>query len=179
MSRIGKQPIKLGKDIQISLKEELLEVKGPKGTLTQEIHPLIGLEINEEEITVLPKRQDKEAQALWGLFRSLINNMVQGVQTGFEKKLEFEGGGFKAQMQGDKLVLEMGFSHPVEFKAAEGIKIEVEKNVIKISGIDKQAVGQTAAKIRSIKKPEPYKGKGIRYQGEIIRRKAGKKASAA
>ncbi|PJE59735.1 MAG: 50S ribosomal protein L6 [Candidatus Portnoybacteria bacterium CG10_big_fil_rev_8_21_14_0_10_44_7] len=179
MSRIGKQPIKIPTGVDVRLQEKNLQVKGPKGELILAVHPQILVTIKPEEISVRPQKETKENRALWGLFRSLIANMVEGVTAGFEKKLEFNGVGFKAQVQGNKLVLEVGFSHPVEIEAPAGITLAVEKNVITISGVDKQMVGQTAAKIRAIKKPEPYKGTGIRYQGEVVRKKAGKKAAAA
>jgi len=128
------------------------------------------------ELSIKPIKESKDKSALWGLFRSLIFNMIKGVTEGFEKKLEVNGVGFRVAVQDNKLVLNLGFSHPIEIKTPEGISFEVEKNIITVSGIDKQMVGQVAANIREQKKPEPYKGKGIRYIDEIIRRKAGKKA---
>ena len=130
-------------------------------------------------INLVSAGNNKNKNALWGTTRSIIFNMITGVSQGYEKKLEIEGVGYKAQLQGDNLILNVGFSHPVEFKAPAGIDFKVEKNVISVLGIDKTLVGEVAAKIRKIKKPEPYKGKGIHYRGEVIRRKAGKKASAS
>lgn len=178
MSRIGKQPVKIKEGVSATLKETTLEVKGPKGQLVLQIHPLMKVEIKDDEILVTPKRTTKEGRSLWGLFRTLINNMVIGVVDGYEKKLEFKGVGYKAQAQGNKLILEVGFSHPVELEMPEGISVAVEKNVITVTGTSKEMVGQVAAKIRAVRKPEPYKGTGIAYQGERIRRKVGKKAAA-
>jgi len=181
MSKIGKQPIIIPTDLQVKINDRI-EVKGPQGTLTQSIPIKIGLELNEltdgqKELKVIPKTKAKNNLALWGLMRALIANMVKGVKEGFEKKLEIEGIGYRASLTGQKLVLNIGFSHPVEVEPPAGIKFGVEKNVITVSGIDKQLVGQVAAQIRSIRKPEPYKGKGIRYSGELVRRKVGKKAA--
>ena len=132
-----------------------------------------------KELQVIPQEKSKNSSALWGLLRALIFNMVKGVTEGFEKKLEIEGVGYRASLQDNKLVLNLGFSHPIEVDAPAGIEFKVDKNVITISGIDKQMVGQIAAKIRDYRKPEPYKGKGIRYSGEVVRRKTGKKATAS
>lgn len=151
-------------------------VRGAKGELKREIHPDIRLEVKEKEIVVLPKRQSRKSAALWGLFRTLIVNMIEGVTSGFEKKLEFEGIGFRVAAEGNTLVMQLGFSHPLRFEAPPGINFKVEKNVITVSGINKELVGEVAAALRSLKPAEPYKGKGIRYQGEVVRRKAGKKA---
>lgn len=179
MSRIGKQPVKIKEGVTATLKEKTLEIKGPKGQLVLQIHPLMEVSVKDDEIIVNPKRTTKEGRSLWGLFRTLINNMVIGVTDGYEKKLEFNGVGYKAQAQGNKLVLDVGFSHPVEIEMPDGISVAVEKNVITVSGTSKEIVGQVAAKIRAVRKPEPYKGTGIAYQGEHIRRKVGKKAAAA
>ncbi len=178
MSRIGKNPIAIPQGVQVRLEDGVLIAKGPKGELSLATNPALIFEISEKEIAVKPKTQDKEASALWGLFRTLAANLVEGVEKGFSKNLEFQGVGFKAQVQGDKLVLELGFSHPVVVEAQKGISYAVEKNVISVLGIDKQLVGQEAARIRALKKPEPYKGSGIRYQGEIIKRKTGKKTAS-
>ncbi len=150
-------------------------VRGPKGELTRDLPGGIGVEIKDSQVIVFPSGKVKKVNALWRLVRAFIFNMVKGVTEGFGKKLEIEGVGYKASLQGNKLVLGLGFSHPIEFEVPEGIELKVEKNVISVFGIDKELVGQTAANIRAFKKPEPYKGKGIRYQGEIVRRKAGKK----
>ncbi len=179
MSRIGKKPISMPEGVTANIAGNVFSVKGPKGELKRVLHLDLGVEIKDKEIVVVLVKKTKKSPALWGLFRSLIANMVEGVAKGFEKKLEFEGIGYRVVLEGDTLVLQLGFSHPVRFKAPAGIQLFVEKNVIRISGIDKELVGETAACIRALKPPEPYKGKGIRYQGEVIRRKAGKKAVAA
>lgn len=177
MSRIGKKDIKIPAGVEVTVADNVVLVKGPKGSLKQELHPVVSLEINGDIVNVKVQNEiNKQQRSLWGLFASLVNNMILGVVTGFEKKLEINGVGFKANATGKKLILNVGFSHPVEFDAPEGIEIKTEGNVISISGIDKQAVGEVAAQIRKIKKPEPYKGKGIRYVGEEVRKKAGKAA---
>lgn len=176
MSRIGKQPIQVPDNVDLKLDKDLIVVKGPKGELSQKLHPDIEVEIKDKEIIV--KLEEKvKSTAIWGTFRSLIANMLIGVTKGFEKKLIFEGVGYKALISNNKLVLNLGYSHPIEVEAPQGIELKVEKNTIIISGIDKQLVGETAAIIRSKRKPEPYKGKGIRYEDEVIRRKVGKKAA--
>jgi large subunit ribosomal protein L6 len=174
MSRIGKQPISIPEGVEIKITDNQISVKGPKGELKQDTLPEVDLVMEEKELKVKPKNEN--ASAVWGLTRALVANMVKGVTEGFEKKLEIEGVGFRAVMEGEKLVLSLGLSHLVYVEAPEGIKFSVEKNVMTVAGIDKQLVGQTAAKIRDLKKPEPYKGKGIHYLGEVVRRKAGKKA---
>ncbi|MFA5742536.1 MAG: 50S ribosomal protein L6 [Candidatus Paceibacterota bacterium] len=179
MSRVGKKPIQIPAGVEVKIEDEKINVKGIKGSISKEIPAGILVEQKEKEIIVSPKSINKRNKALWGLMRMIISNMVDGVTKGFDKKLEMEGVGFKANIQGNDLVLEVGFSHNVKVPAPEGIKYSMEKNVIVVSGIDKELVGQTAAVIRRVKPPEPYKGKGIRYQGEIIRRKLGKKAATA
>ena len=190
MSRIGKQPIKVSQGTEIKIEGDTIKVKSSKGELSFGLPSEIKAEMKENNILISPKNKEaeqnesadkkaKEVSALWGLTRALIFNMVKGVTEGFEKKLEIQGVGYKAAMQGNKLVMQLGFSHPVELETPEGVELKVEKNIIIVSGIDKQKVGQTAAKIRDFKKPEPYKGKGIRYEGEKVRRKAGKKAVAS
>jgi large subunit ribosomal protein L6 len=176
MSRIGKQPIIIPDGVEVKIDKDLVLVKGKKGELSQKIVSDIKIEIKGKTISLKQESKIKRDLALWGTFRALIANMVEGVSKGFSKKLIIEGIGFKAVVNGSKLVLNLGFSHPVEIIAPKGIEFKVEKNTILISGIDKQVVGQVAANIRVQKKPEPYKGKGIRYDGEIIRRKDGKKA---
>ena len=176
MSRIGKQPIEIPDGVDVKIDDNLLIVKGLKGELKQNIHPDLVVEIKDKEILVNLKKSKKKNSAIWGTFRALIANMVKGTNEGFEKKLIFEGVGYRASVEGKKLVLGLGYSHPVEIETPEGIEFKVEKNTIIVSGIDKQLIGQVAANIRSKRKPEPYKGKGIRYEDEIIRRKAGKKA---
>jgi len=176
MSRIGKKPIEIPQGVEISIENNLVKVKGPKGELERYIRPEIKVEKKENEIIVAPDKKTKRTSALWGLSRTLIANMVEGVTNGYEKKLEIQGVGYRANLEGEDLVLLMGYSHPVKMEKVEGIKFEVQKNIIIVSGIDKELVGQIAAKIRKVRPPEPYKGKGIRYEGEYVRRKSGKKA---
>lgn len=177
MSRIGKQPINIPSGVEVKLDKDNLTIKGPKGELKQIIQHLVNIDKKENQLIVSVKNpQDKQQRSLWGLFQRLITNMVKGVTEGFSKQLEISGIGYKAVVQGDVLTLNLGYSHPIEYKFPTGIEIKVEKNIIIIHGIDKQSVGQTAAEIRSLRKPEPYKGKGIKYSGEILRRKAGKTA---
>lgn len=181
MSRIGKKPIEIPTGVEVKISEEEIRVKGPLGELSENIHPLIKVEQKDSQIILTPQDEnDGKQKALWGLMGSLISNMVIGVTEGFSKKLEIVGVGYKAEAKGkDIIILNLGFSHPIEFKLPEGITAEVEKNSIVIKGADKQSVGQVAANIRKFRKPEPYKGKGIKYEGEIIRRKAGKAAKAS
>ena len=178
MSRIGKKPILIPEGTEIKIEGNKVVVKGPKGELSRQIRPEIGVEMEEGRLWIKPKIETKRTKAFWGLTRSLIFNMVEGVTKGFEKKLIIEGLGFKALVENNNLVLHVGFSHPVTIKAVQGISFSVEKNIIKVSGIDKELVGQISAKIRKVKPPEPYKGKGIRYDNETIIRKVGKKAAA-
>lgn len=178
MSRLGKLPITIPSGTQVSLSDGFIFVKGPKGELKQKVDSKVKVEIKDNEIILsIENKESKEERALWGLFRALINNMVIGVNSGFEKKLEIKGVGYKAMVNGNKLVLNLGFSHPVDFLLPTGISALVEANTITISGFDKQLVGELSAQIRKLRKPEPYKGKGIKYSDEIIRRKAGKTAS--
>lgn len=180
MSRIGKKPIKIPAEVEVKIEDNLISVKGPKGELQQILHPDISARVESGNLYIFISRKTKKSSALWGLGRALAANMIQGVTSGYEKKLEFEGVGFRANLEDDsRITLQLGFSHPVKFKAQEGVKLSLAKNIISVSGIDKQKVGENAARIRALKPPEPYKGKGIRYQGEVIRRKAGKKAVAA
>lgn len=175
MSRIGKKPIAIPSGVDIKVEDGIVTVKGPKGTLSQKIAPGIAINIEDQVLTVTRANDDKEQRALHGLTRALLANMVEGVTNGFEKKLELVGVGYRAQMQGSKLVINIGYSHPVEVDPPQGISFEVPApNKISVKGIDKQQVGDVAARIRDIRKPEPYKGKGIRYEGENVRRKAGK-----
>lgn len=175
MSRIGKMPISLPKGVEISVDENLVTVKGPKGSLTQRIPEGISLVQEEEQLLVQRPSDNKNDRAFHGLSRALVANMVEGVTNGFERRLELVGVGYRAQMQGKKLVISIGFSHPVEMDPPDGIEFEVPAPTrITVKGIDKQLVGNTAANIRAIRKPEPYKGKGIKYENEVIRRKAGK-----
>lgn len=179
MSRIGKQPINIPENTEIKIEDQKIIVKGPKGELSQEIHPHV-LIVQKDKILKIEVKNSKEKsqRALWGLFQRLISNMIKGVTQGYEKKLEISGIGYKAAIQDKNLVLNVGFSHQVNFVIPEGIEMKVEKNIITVAGINKQLVGQTSARIRAIRKPEPYKGKGIRYAGEAIRRKVGKAAKA-
>jgi len=183
MSRIGKLPIPLADKVDFSIDaDNVVTIKGDKGTNSLQIHPNISVEKAENEIIVKRNSEMKQDRALHGLYRSLINNMVVGVTQGYTKKLEIIGVGFRAAINGDVLELNLGYSHPIFFVAPQGIEIDVDTKTSKtptviITGIDKELVGQVSAKIRSFRKPEPYKGKGIRYQGEQIRRKAGKSAA--
>ena len=178
MSRIGKQPVAIPPGVDISLSGRTLTVKGPKGSLTQQVHPDITVDIGDGEVVVTRPNDERENRALHGLFRSLIANMVVGVTDGYTRRLEIVGVGYRAALRGSNgLTLQMGYSHPVEFDGPEGISFEVPTPTrITVNGIDKQIVGQVAANIRKIRKPEPYKGKGIRYEGEVVRRKSGKAA---
>ncbi len=181
MSRIGKQPITVPNGVTVEINGQHVTVKGSKGQLEREIHPLMGIELKENEISIIRKGESKEERSLHGLTRTLVDNMVVGVSKGFEKKLEIIGVGYRATANKNKINLTLGFSHPVEYTAPVGIEFKMDeekKNIITVSGIDKQVVGEAAAKVRSYKKPEPYKGKGIRYMGEKVLRKAGKAASA-
>ena len=174
MSRIGKLPVEIPAGVTITVENGLIKVAGPKGSLEEQLLPHITVDIKDDLLTVSRINDAKIARSQHGLMRSLINNMVEGVTKGFEKKLEVNGVGFKVALQGNKLILNLGFSHPIEFIAPEGVTVTVDKMNIAISGINKQQVGQVAADIRALKKPEPYKGKGIKYEGEYIIRKAGK-----
>ena len=181
MSRIGKKPILTPAGVEVNVGKEIVTVKGPKGTVTVPVHSAVQIEPTTEPkgFIVTVKNQDsKNERALWGLTRQLISNAVDGVQKPYEKALEFVGVGFKVALVGsDKLNIEVGFSHPVLFELPKGISAVVEKQIVTVSGVDKQLVGETAARIRRIKPPEPYKGKGIKYTTEVVRRKAGKAAT--
>ncbi len=174
MSRIGKLPVQIPSGVTITVEGDVIKVTGPKGSLEEAKLPHVDVVIEGETLLVNRKSDEKIARAQHGLMRALINNMVVGVTQGFEKKLEVNGVGFKVALQGNKLVLNLGFSHPIEFTAPEGVTLAVDKMNISISGINKQQVGQVAADIRAFKKPEPYKGKGIKYSDEYVLRKAGK-----
>lgn len=179
MSRIGYKPIYIPDGVTVSINQRNLTAKGQKGELNLKVLNNIEVEIASNVLKVTRKSDDKPTKAYHGLTRALIFNMITGVSHGFTKKLELRGVGFKASLDNGLLSLNVGFSHPVLIKQPEGIEIKLEKNTIIISGIDKQAVGEMAAKIRQVKKPEPYKGKGIRYEGEIVRKKAGKTSKTA
>jgi large subunit ribosomal protein L6 len=174
MSRIGKLPVQIPNGVEVKLDGSTLQVKGPKGSLSRELHKDIKI-IIEDSAIVVERPSGSMYKALHGLTRSLIANMVDGVVNGYEKKLELEGVGYKAAKQGNKLVLTVGYSHPVEFEPPKGIEFEVPApNKISVKGVDKELVGQVAANIRKVREPEPYKGKGIRYEKEYVRRKVGK-----
>ncbi|KKQ18209.1 MAG: 50S ribosomal protein L6 [Berkelbacteria bacterium GW2011_GWA1_36_9] len=179
MSKIGQRQINIPEGVRVEKDTKLIKVTGPKGELTLAMSSRIKLEQSDNTIQVTRSGNDKKAKAFHGLYRKLIANMIEGVSQGFTKKLDFKGVGFKAEVQGNKLILNVGFSHSVEHLTPDGIEIKVEKNVISVSGINRQKVGQVAAEIRSIKPVEPYKGKGIKYIDEIPRRKPGKAAKAA
>ena len=177
MSRIGKQPISVPSGVEIKIDGNTVNVKGSKGELSQTFSDSLNIKQEDGSIVVERKDDERETRALHGLTRSLIHNMVIGVSEGFEKKLELVGVGYRAQLKGKDLDLSLGYSHPVVFKAPEGVVFEVPSATqITIKGIDKQVVGQLAAEIREIRPPEPYKGKGVRYEGEYVRRKLGKAA---
>jgi large subunit ribosomal protein L6 len=175
MSRIGKKPILIPPGVDVKIEDSIVVVKGPKGELSQKIRPEIKIEIREGKIFVQPKIETKKTKAFWGLTRTLLANNIKGVVEGYEKKLEIQGLGYKAEIEGENLKLRVGFSHLVKFEPPKGIKLVVDKNIITVSGISKELVGQVAAKIRKIRPPESYKGKGIRYFGEIVKIKPGKK----
>ena len=183
MSKIGKKPIPIPEKVEIKISGGLVSVKGPKGELKKEFPTLLEITVSNNEVIVKPKNAEvgdqKTVFSLWGMARAMIQNMIKGVTEGFEKVLEFEGVGYKANLKGSDLELGLGFSHPVSIKAPAGTTFKPEKNAIRISGIDNELIGQTAEEIRSHRRPEPYKGSGIRYQGEIIKKKAGKKAITA
>jgi large subunit ribosomal protein L6 len=180
MSRVGKLPVLISKGVAVELKGQHLVVKGPKGSLVRDLHPDMQVEVAGDQIIVQkPKSNAPFYRGLFGLTRTLIFNMVKGVSTGFEKSLEVRGIGYRAQVQGKKLTLFVGYSHPVEYQPPEGITLEAPKPTqIVIKGIDKELVGAVAAELRFVRKPEPYKGKGIRYEGEFVRIKVGKAGAA-
>ncbi|MCX6781520.1 MAG: 50S ribosomal protein L6 [Candidatus Magasanikbacteria bacterium] len=178
MSRIGKKIRLIPNGVTAEVINGELIVKGPKGELRLKLHPRVTVAVKGSELTLTVANENlKKDRALWGTFSSIAGNMLKGVSEGYKKQLEINGVGFKVNMKGETLVLEVGYSHSVEYEEPKGIKISVDKNLITVEGADKQLVGETAAQIRSIKKPEPYKGKGIKYIDEIVRRKAGKTAA--
>ncbi len=190
MSRVGKKPILIPQGVEIKIQGNKVTVKGPKGEISKDFRPEISIEMKEDKIFVLPQkeilekkkisgRKAKQVKSLWGMTRMMIENMVKGVVSDFEKKLEIEGVGFKAEVVGQEVSLSVGFSEPVKTKIPEGLNVSIQKNVIAISGIKKDLVGQFASILRKVKPAEPYKGKGLKYQGEIIRRKVGKKVVTA
>ena len=175
MSRVGKKPIPIPKDVKVTIAEASLQVQGPKGKLQTPVPPGISFKLEGTELHCARKNDERQQRAWHGLARALAQNAVTGVTAGFSKELDIVGVGYKAQVEGAKVVFALGFSHPVEYKIPEGIKIAVDKSTrVVVSGIDRQKVGQVAAEIRSLRKPDPYKQKGIRYVGEILKKKAGK-----
>lgn len=178
MSRLGKKPIEIPAGVQVQVTGQQVKVKGPKGELSLNLHPRVkgALEGNQVKVAIA-NESVKSDRALWGLSARLIEGMIVGVTKGFEKKLEIQGIGYKAALAGDKLELHLGYSHPVYFQLPTGVKAAIEKNIITISGIDKQLVGDITARVRALRKPEVYKGKGIRYLGEVVKLKPGKAAT--
>lgn len=176
MSRVGKKPIELSEKIKITYTDQVLTVQGDKGTLSRTLHPDVNINIDDNALTVTIETMDKKTRSLWGMTRAIISNMVTGVSQGFERALEINGIGYRAELKGDKIEFNLGYSHPINFPLPEGISANIEKNVIKLSGIDKDLLGHTASTIRSLRPPEPYKGKGVKYAEEFIQRKAGKTA---
>ena len=175
MSRVGKKPIAVPEKVDVSFKDRLITVKGSKGTLSRTIHDDVDLKVEANQIQVEIRQQDRKTRALQGLTRSLVDNMVTGVSSGFERVLEINGIGYRAEVKGKSLVLNLGFSSPVNFDLPDGVSASVDRNtIIKLTAIDKEKLGQTAASIRKLRPPEPYKGKGIKYAEERIIRKAGK-----
>jgi large subunit ribosomal protein L6 len=180
VSRIGRKPVQIPKGVTVKSSDGVVTVKGPKGELSAKVHPNVSVKVEGTEALVSRASEAKKDRALHGLWRALLQNMIVGVTEGYSRKLEIVGVGYRAELKGKKLQLQIGYSHPILFSPPEGIKIEVPVQTnITISGIDKQLVGLVAAKIRSFRQPEPYKGKGIKYEGEYIRRKAGKAAATA
>ncbi|MEK7171828.1 MAG: 50S ribosomal protein L6 [Patescibacteria group bacterium] len=182
MSRIGKQPVPIPSGVQMDIKDQTITLKGPKGSLTLNFHPRIKVKIDGQNVLVERSGDENLDRGLHGLTRTLISNAITGVAKGFSKQLDIQGVGYRVQLQGKNLELALGYSHPIKFPAPDGIAFEIDKdkkNILTVLGIDKCLVGQVSADIRSLRPPEPYKGKGIRYLGEQIRRKAGKAATAA
>ena len=176
MSRVGKNPVVLPQGVTTDLKGQTIKVKGPKGELSFDVHDAVEPKLENGQVTVAPRNGERQTRALWATMQRRIENMVEGVNKGYEKSLEIDGVGFKCNLQGKDLVLQLGFSHEIRYQIPAGITVAVEKQTaIKVSGIDKEKVGQVAAEIRGYRPPEPYKGKGIHYVGEVILRKEGKK----
>ena len=179
MSRIGKKPITIPGGVTVSVDKHVVSVSGPKGSLTQKIHPRMKIAVEGSTVSVTRPTDEPQDRALHGLSRTLVANMVDGVTKGFEKKLEIQGVGYRGQMKGAVLTLNLGFSHPIDVNPPAGVILGLNENIISVSGPDKVKVGEVAAHIRSLRPPEPYKGKGVRYLGEVVRRKEGKKAASA
>jgi large subunit ribosomal protein L6 len=175
MSRVGKLPVDIPQGVEVKISGQDVQVKGPKGSLARSFHPLVEIVKEDAALSVKPREESQKARGLWGLSRSLLNNMVLGVSAGYTRVLEINGVGYRAEVAGDTLKMALGFSNPVEFKLPKGISASVEKNtILTFTGIDKELLGQTCATIRAFRPPEPYKGKGIKYAEETIRRKVGK-----
>jgi large subunit ribosomal protein L6 len=175
MSRTGKLPIQIPAGTTVAVGDGVITVKGKGGTLARPLHPLVSVSVADNTVIVTPAGKNRLARALWGTYAAHLRNMITGVNTPFIKKLQIEGIGYKAEISGKNLVFALGFSHPVKVAVPEGLTAAVDKNIVTISGADKERVGQFAASVRELKKPEPYKGKGIRYEGEVVREKQGKK----
>jgi large subunit ribosomal protein L6 len=179
MSRVGRKPIPIPSGVKVVVHDDRVEVEGPKGKLVTRLAKGVRIEQGDGELRAVPAGESKELRSLWGLTRTLVANAVLGVSEGFSKRLDIVGIGYRAQVEGNKVVFSLGYSHPIEFPIPPGIKIDIEKQTgITVSGADKHLVGQTAARIRSLRKPDPYKQKGIRYVGEVLKKKAGKTAAA-
>jgi large subunit ribosomal protein L6 len=178
MSRIGKKPVTVPTGVTVNLANGQLAVKGPKGELKRPVPGLVTLKVEKAAVTITRENDEPATRARHGLVRALVNNMVEGVTKGFERKLEINGVGYKAEVAGDKLTMALGYSHPVVFQLPKGVGAKVDKNIIILSGIDRELLGQTAAKVRSFRPPEPYKGKGVKYLEEHIKRKVGKTGAA-
>jgi large subunit ribosomal protein L6 len=174
MSRVGKKPIRIPEGVKVDLKGDVLVITGPRGELKRKMHPAVRINLDKAQLSVLVNGENNKWNALHGLYRALIANMVKGVSEGFERVLEIVGVGYRAELSGRTAIFHLGYSHPISFKLPEGIDAKIEKTKITLSGINKEMLGRTAAKIRSFRAPEPYKGKGIRYSEEAVRRKAGK-----
>lgn len=179
MSRVGKKPIPVPEKVSVDIKDNVVTVKGPKGELSQAFNPELTVKVDNNQVVVERPNDEKKFRALHGLTRALISNMVMGVTEGYEKALRIVGVGYLAEMKGTRMLLSLGYSHQILVDAPEGIVFKVERDIIKVSGIDKQKVGEVAAQIRKFRKPEPYKGKGVRYVDEHVQRKAGKTAGSA
>ncbi|MBI4079645.1 50S ribosomal protein L6 [Candidatus Kaiserbacteria bacterium] len=179
MSRIGKRPIQIPSGTEVSVASHELTVKGKGGTLKRAVHPAVAITVSGSEVTVAPAADNRLARALWGTYAAHVRNMIAGVNTPFTKKLVVEGIGYRAEIAGKELKLSVGFSHPVLVPVPEGVTVSVDKGIITVAGPDKEKIGQFAAAVRATRKPEPYKGKGIRYEDEVVRRKQGKKAAVA
>ncbi|MFZ2632973.1 MAG: 50S ribosomal protein L6 [Desulfosalsimonadaceae bacterium] len=176
MSRVGKKPIGIPEKVKITFSDNVLSVQGEKGTLTRTIHPDVRLNIDNAFLTVSIDLMDKKTRSLWGMTRALISNMVTGVSKGFERDLEINGIGYRAELKGSNIEFNLGYSHPIDFPLPEGISAKIDKNIIKLMGVDKELLGYTASTMRALRPPEPYKGKGVKYAEEHIQRKAGKTA---